>query len=481
MPSTFDHFGKFETSLRSYNNKDLKECEPHPECSRPHCSNDIPLDPRSKLSQGMPFGQMVSYGSSDTFPLHKCSSTGCDEETYSSPRKESVRLDGLADEVTRRLYSTPTRASYAKLKNVGRVLSASTINNDNASETSDDTEKSLGSTASSVDGGGGMPQLVSQLVTAVPPGSHNQSRCEGTFSPSASRRSLSARGRRNVSLQRVVKSVCKRSSSSCAAPNIKQKAARIRNGEGARLNDSFEATYYSSEAPSSPDANSSPVGTPTPRKMPLSPHNSGSSGSSSLPMHGRAIPSSPRVVRPSAAFARGNSRALKSPLLKSNSDSGVRSLRGSFRRGKCKDSTANGYDAKVATGVAKSKLFRIFSGIYGSDELMINAHMIMKNVSQEHRYLLSSFCAPVESEKVEDSEKVINGLDCKNVALMIQREMEQLNRELVCTLCNYFVNNLLLRMVSGITRDPLLNSSEMLVCLIITYWRAMQKQQPFVY
>lgn len=458
MPGAFDFFGRFETSLRTYN-KDARplplcphgvhspeecECDPHHECKRPHCSNDIPLDPLCKLSQGTPFGVPISMWS-----YHKCHSGGCDSQ-------ENIKsVSVIRNEVTERLYSTPTRSSTAKLRSgSSRYISISTIANDDLGETSDDssgaalTERSLDTTdspSSSVDCKDG-PRLVSQLITAHPPGNHNQSRKDG-ISPSSSRRSLSARGRRTTFSQRVsTGNTCKRSQSSCAAPSTKNKVQMIRNGP--RVNES-DVTTTSSEPPSSPDV--SPDNTPslTPRKM-LSPRHSGNQ-LIMLQCPSKPVGSTPRpcVFRPSAVFAGGRYKIKPAPLNKSASD-GVERLRSSFRRSKCngtavavtkKEPTKSGYNSRnkdISSPIPFSMRTRLSRVASDSrvDELLTHAHMVLETLTPEQDSSIRSHHSPLNTSCTSQdlqptAARKLSGSSYKDLASMIHRKMEEMNQALV--------------------------------------------------
>ena len=436
MPGAFDRLGRFETSLRSYNNgarplpecpNDVHspeecECRPGHEFREPHCANDIPLGPASKLTHALPIGGMTSY------TYHRCRSGGCDGTV-------------LPGEVTHRLYTTPTRSSSAKLRTTGSRFSimASTCTLENLDDIgsngssgggSDDsssvanTEKSLdlytvspaASTADCIDKDGGderpsgrSPRLVSELITAHPPGNHNQSRRDGE-SPPESRRSLSARGGRHHSGggggskpssgggSGVGGNPCKRSLSSCAAPDVKNRvplvARRVNSGGGNNDSSSGGNNNPRSRHDDRPDeelsgsvgVDGSPSSCNSNGKQKLSPRNSssGNSANGSTSTAARHSPKSvgctPRatVSRPSAAFAGfgREKRRTTSPLTRSPSDvrtksplartstetrhasplsrtstdarqqspltrvhsDGPQRVRGSFRRGKCNGS-----------------------------------------------------------------------------------------------------------------------------------------------
>ena len=454
MPGAFDYFGKFETSLRSYrkDGRPLPEC-PHGvhspeecgcdhnhECKRPHCANDIPLDPLCKLSQSTPFGVPISIWS-----YHKCHSGGCgplENSTTNSVAGSQV----ISSEVAERLYSTPTRSSSAKLKTPISNSSnyqgttnddedASLFSDDSAARSLGDNTASTASPSSSLDCKDGPPRLVAHLVTAHPPGNHNSTRKDG-ISPASSRRSLSARGRRNLSNPRAAEILsssgnpCKRSQSSCAAPSIKFKASQFRrssgrnsNSGGDRLTESSDVAT-SSEPPSSPDP-SSPDQTPliTPRKT-VSPKNSWG-GASYIPQHcpSRPVGSTPRaaVLRPSAVFAGG--RFKPAPLNKSASD-GVERLRSSMRRARCSSSGSSGASAAALAAVRRRELNSRTSSLSGSrsrggpppvsaaasaiirsrlsrvssesrvDELLTQAHMVLETFTPEQDASLRSPISP---------------------------------------------------------------------------------------
>lgn len=458
MPGAFDFFGRFETSLRTYSKDVLPqcphgvhspeecECDRHHECKRPHCSNDIPLDPLCKLSQGTPYGVPISMWS-----YHKCHSGGCDsQDTIKS-------ANVISGEVTERLYSTPTRSSTAKLRTgstSARYTSTSTIPNDDPGETSDDssgvalTERSLDTTASpssSLDCKEG-PRLVSQLITARPPGNHNQTRKDG-ISPTSSRRSLSARGRCTVFNQRIITgNSCKRSQSSCATPSIKNKVMAMRNGH--RFNESDVAT--SSEPPSSPDV--SPENTPalTPRKV-LSPRNSGNQ-SQSMHCPTRPVGSTPRaaVARPSAVFAGGLYKVKPAPLNKSASD-GVERLRLSFRRGKCNGTAAikneatkpgnvrREYTRLVIPPSIRTRLTRVASDSR-VDELLTHAHMVLETLTPEQDSSVRSHCSQETRSAPHPQPPItrkLSGGSYKDLANMIHRKMDEMNQALVSSLDSY--------------------------------------------
>ncbi|XP_047738816.1 unconventional myosin-XVIIIa-like, partial [Hyalella azteca] len=441
MPGAFDFFGRFETSLRTYN-KDARPlpecphgvhspeecgCDRHHECKKPHCANDIPLDPLCKLSQGTPFGVPVSM-----WGYHKCFSGGCDStDTIRGP-------SAISGEVTERLYSTPTRSFTAKLRSGSvSVRSVSTVAHDDLGETSDDssgaclTEKSLeestGSPSSSLDCKDGT-NFVSHIITANPPGNHNQSRNDG-ISLSPSRRSVSARGRRTVFHQRTseANNTCRRSQSSCAAPSMKPRLGFDRNG--GRLNESDVTT--SSEPPSSPDA--SPATTPalTPRQL-LSPKNNVSSAQT------RPVGSTPRaaVIRPSAVFAGGRYKVKPVPLNKSASD-GVERLRGSFRRGKC-DGVVNAKNETAPATVPlkdrqvivdpflRSHLAR-FSSDSRVDELLTQAHMVLETLTPEQDASVRSHRSPdVPGSPVLQPVRKMSGESYKDLASIICKKMEEM-------------------------------------------------------
>ncbi|KAK4326625.1 hypothetical protein Pmani_002877 [Petrolisthes manimaculis] len=264
MPSAFDLFGPFENSLRSYHNKphfrlrpcphgvhtpETCTCDPHHECTRPHCANDMPLDPLCRLTIGTPFGPMTSI--TDTTPSHKCHSNGCSSTTPTTPVKPP---SAFAVAVVDRLYSTNTHASAAKMK----AASGSSARSPDGGDASEDS-------AGGVTGGKAGLRLISQLIGDQVVGGHDRTRRDGG-SPVPTRRAQSIGVRRNMVTSPTEPNPTRRSQSSHAA---------VKSNKRGRVSESDNS---SSEMSSSPDTSPSttPATTPTatPRKY-LSPKNSG--------------------------------------------------------------------------------------------------------------------------------------------------------------------------------------------------------------
>ncbi|XP_071540833.1 unconventional myosin-XVIIIa-like [Panulirus ornatus] len=391
MPSVFDVFGPFENSLRTYRKPQWRTrpcpngihvpenctCDPNHECKRPHCANDMPLDPLCRLTIGMPFGPMTSI--TDTSPPHKCHSGGCNPPPPITPAKS---LCAFSVSVVDRLYSTPTHASAAKMKPNGSVGRPQGGGHDDNGE--DATDGNV------VGGPGGVKagsRLISQLIGERVVGNHDRTRRDGA-SPSPTRRTQSIGVRRVHSVTPSdLGYPTRRSQSSHAA--VKTAARPVpKRGRGS------ESDASSSEFSSSPDTSpgSTPVCTPasTPRKH-LSPKNS---GNQLLPIRTSTCKRSAKTpyARPSAVFCGGGGRGKikPTPLNKSASD-GMERLRSSAGLWPVKDKGASILDAgekkvlcdEVLKEQLRNKLSRVSSDSR-VDELLAQAYMALESLTPEH-------------------------------------------------------------------------------------------------
>ena len=409
MPSVFDLFSPFENSLRSYRKNNAKkslcpyglhaaaDCtckKPTHECKRPHCSNDVPLDPLCKLSNSTPDGVPMA-----AWPAHKCHSAGCEPATSSLPNKP---VPAAFTAVTDRLYAAGTRASEAKKRPTNSVFR--TLSNGSTSSGSQENEDTNGDTTAemnkinnSMNGDNGSPPLVGrklgsrliyQLIGDKAHSNHDSARRDG-FSPSPHRRSNSAGLRRSNTLNYSFSEANgRRSKSSCAASRIN------RSFRSRKRNTDSDSEMSSSEAPSSPETspNSTPSVTPssTPRKH-LSPKNSGFQlipSPMTFPVNPPGATPRQGIARPSAVFAggpcksRNHGKHLK--LNKSASD-GVERLRKAHKKqAVIPIGVTNGESQKINNipPDLHSKLSRVASDSR-VDELLAQAHMALASLIPE--------------------------------------------------------------------------------------------------
>ncbi|XP_066966279.1 unconventional myosin-XVIIIa-like isoform X3 [Macrobrachium rosenbergii] len=453
MPSPFDLFGPFENSLRTYHKPQFRTkpcpngihipenctCDPNHECRRPHCANDVPLDPLSRLTIGTPFGPMTSITESPS--THKCRSAGC-SPSPPPPTTPTKAPSAFSLAVIDRLYTTRTHASSAKMKSSvcgggGRGSSPSGRAQGMGGDTivQDYIPRDDGSSDDS--GGGGIniggkagTRLISQLIGDRAVGSHDHTRRDGA-SPSPTRRAHSIGAHRSASTTNALASChnsrnsksevrgsrkngypTRRSQSSHAAIPVK---VRLSATPGAiskhhhhhhhhphRMRTS-ESDASSSEF-SSPETSpgSTPTTTPlsTPRKV-LSPKNS---GAQLLPAKTFAAAAAAKrsaakcpYARPSAVFCGSNGRGKikPTPLNKSASDGGerfrssvgMRSVKGSERMPIFAKSVQVGCAKRIVIDdilkeEVRSKLARVSSDSR-VDELLAQAHMALESLTPE--------------------------------------------------------------------------------------------------
>ncbi|XP_050714034.1 unconventional myosin-XVIIIa-like isoform X11 [Eriocheir sinensis] len=400
MPSAFDLFGPFENSLRNYHKPrgrpcphgvhvpELCTCDPNHECQRPHCANDVPLDPLCRLTNGMPFGQMVSItDTSPSPPSHKCHSNGCGPAGSTAPTAPAKSPSTCS--VVARLYSTPTHASAAKMRSSGSA---------GRGEAGDEGPGE----------GKAGTRLISQLIGDQAVSGHDRTRRDGA-SPSPTRRAQSTGGRRAPTAPVTPPDTLplqlnppRRSQSSHAAVKTPAKAPAAK-----RLRTS-ESDASSSEMSSSPETSpaASPAATPattpsaTPRKF-LSPKNSGNqllpakaAASKGKADKGKAAPApapaQPLNGRPSAVFCGGRGPSRPLPLNKSASD-GVERQRGKagLKSAKTKGAPPPSEVHRVAQRgpgpgePPSSKLSRVSSDSR-VDELLAQAYMALESLTPEH-------------------------------------------------------------------------------------------------
>ncbi|XP_064118350.1 unconventional myosin-XVIIIa-like isoform X2 [Macrobrachium nipponense] len=452
MPSPFDLFGPFENSLRTYHKPQFRTkpcpngihipenctCDPNHECRRPHCANDVPLDPLSRLTIGTPFGPMTSITESP--PAHKCRSTGCSPSPPATPTKAPSAFS-LA--IIDRLYSTRTHASSAKMKSSvygrggggggggGRGSSPSGRAQGMGGDTivQDYIPRDDGS---SDDSGGGVinigrkagTRLISQLIGDRAVGSHDHTRRDGA-SPSPTRRAHSIGPHRSATTTTIALASChnsrsskseirgsrkngyptRRSQSSHAAIPVKMGLTAIpgaiskhhhHHHHRKRTSESDASSSEFSSPETSPG--STPTSTPlsTPRKV-LSPKNS---GAQLLPA--KTCAASKRsakcpYARPSAVFCGSNGRGKikPTPLNKSASDGverfrtsvGMRSVKGSEQMPLSAYSVEVGCAKRIViddilTEEVRSKVARVSSDSR-VDELLAQAHMALESLTPE--------------------------------------------------------------------------------------------------
>ena len=290
MPSPFDIFGPFEHSLRSYNDSGSRNricpqgihthkecsCEINNECKRPHCSNDIALDPCCKLSNGTPFG----------VPITSWPSNRCHEVPPPLPLKH---VSAFSVAITDRLYATPTHASAAKKRSgsVGRCQDE-TDDGNKINRPEIIPEKRDGN------------RFVMKLLGETCQRSNDYFRRDGISSPIPGRRSQSLNSNRSNNQEHSNK-ICRSKSTNARSCNFN------------KLPRSSESEFSFS----SPE--DSPAHTPTL----LSPKTGVPSKNN--PLRAGATPRL-AVARFSAAFAGGSSKVKKIPIRKSASD-GVEQMR----------------------------------------------------------------------------------------------------------------------------------------------------------
>ncbi|XP_070001532.1 uncharacterized protein [Penaeus vannamei] len=437
MPSAFDLFGSFENSLRTYHKPQWRfkpcphgihvpehcTCDPNHECKRPHCANDVPLDPTCRLSIGTPFGPMISITDS---PPHKCHSSGCAPSTPTTPTKSPVPFA-----VVDRLYSTRTHASAAKMKGGGA----------SHEDASDD-----GGVNGSVGGKSGS-RLISQLIGDQAFGSHDRTRRDGA-SPSPTRRAQSIGVRRAATFTPAdLSTPSRRSHSSHATVKSTARAAsKPRRGRGSESDASSE---LSSSPETSPGSTPSPTPSSTPRKH-LSPKNS---GAQLLPARTPSIKRNAKTpyARPSAVFCGGGGggrgKIKPTPLNKSASD-GVERARSSvgLRSGKGKgEGLLPAGEKKILnddllTQQLHNKLARVSSDSR-VDELLAQAYMALESLTPE-----PSAGGPVVAERAPASPhagtdalrrlaiahaRKENGKSYKDLTQILQEKIQELDNAVV--------------------------------------------------
>ncbi|MPC70703.1 hypothetical protein E2C01_064957 [Portunus trituberculatus] len=454
MPSAFDLFGPFENSLRNYHKPQWRgrpcphgihvpeqcTCDTHHECQRPHCANDVPLDPLCRLTNGMPFGPMVSITDTSS-PSHKCHSNGCGPAAATSPTSPTAPTKSPSTcSVVDRLYSTRTHASAAKMR-----PSCSTARGD------------AGDDAPSEGKAGG--RLISQLIGDQAVSGHDRTRRDGA-SPSPTRRAQSTGGWRAQASQPAPTELLpmqlnppRRSASSHAAVKTAKTAKTA-----ARRVKSSESDASSSELSSSPDTSPSstpattpaitPVSTPsvTPRKH-LSPKNS---GNQLLPAKKAAAKKAAKSTpgRPSAVFCGGRGTLRPAPLNKSASDGVERqrnkaAQRAAKARGPPplrKEQQAGQQEA--AEGQLRDRVTRVSSDSR-VDELLAQAFMALESLTPEqsgggavpHERPTS----PSSPQHAHDHLRRLaiaharkeNGKSYKDLTHILQEKMEELDEAMV--------------------------------------------------
>ena len=456
MPSAFDLFGPFENSLRNYHKPrgrpcphgvhvpEQCTCDTHRECQRPHCANDVPLDPLSRLTNGMPFGPMVSITDVPT-KTHKCHSNGCapgEANSPTSPTSPTVPTKSPSTcSVVNRLYSSRTHASAAKMRptfSAGR------------GEPGDD---------SPAEGKGGV-RLISQLIGEQAVSGHDRTRRDGA-SPSPTRRAQSTGGRRAPAAPTVPAELLpmqlnppRRSQSSHAAVKTAKTTASKRMR-------SSESDASSSEMSSSPDISpsSTPATTPattpavtpavtpsvTPRKH-LSPKNS---GNQLLPVKTSSTKKAAKSTswRPSAVFCGGGRGTTRpTPLNKSASD-GVERQRNKagLRSAKTRVPPPFSKDQKGVQqqdGYLNNKLSRVSSDSR-VDELLAQAYMALESLTPEHPgggvVTPERPNSPTSPQHAHDHLRRLaiaharkeNGKSYKDLTHILQEKMEELDEAMV--------------------------------------------------
>ncbi|XP_068248764.1 uncharacterized protein [Palaemon carinicauda] len=495
MPSAFELFGPFESSLRTYNKPQFRTkpcphgihvpenctCDPNHECKRPHCANDVPLDPLSRLTIGTPFGPMVSI--IDSPPAHKCRSRGCLPSPPSTPTKAPSAFS-LA--VIDRLYSTPTHASSAKMKSGlcgsggGRGSSPSGSAQGMGGDTIVQDYIPRDDGFSDDSGGGSITigrkpgtRLISQLIGDRAVGSHDRTRRDGA-SPSPTRRAHSIGVRRSASTTQASTSCHnsrhsnnyafekqknnyppRRSQSSHAAIPVKMTITKPRGAiyKHHRIRTS-ESDASSSEFSSSPETSpgSTPATTPvsTPRKV-LSPKNS---GAQLLPDKKCAKHPDPR---PSAILCgkSGRDKFRPTPHNKSASDGAKRLLSNigrSSSKGRDKmppfGKVMEAVDAKrllvddMLTEELCNKLDRVSSDSR-VDELLAEAYMALGSLVPEPQNCVAPIvvdrtavsCPPPPPPPAQDSLRRLafvharkeNGKSYKDLTQILQEKIEELD------------------------------------------------------
>nr|XP_045601371.1 unconventional myosin-XVIIIa-like isoform X13 [Procambarus clarkii] len=443
MPSAFDLFGPFENSLRIYHKPQWRlrpcphgihvpencTCDPVHECKRPHCANDMPLDPLCRLTIGTPFGPMTSIVDSPS--AHKCHSSGCSQSPPTTPTRAP---SAFSVAVVDRLYSTRTHASAAKMKGGG--TGGRSPGHDNAGE--DAPDEVVGGMARKTGS-----RLISQLISEQAVSGHDRTRRDGV---------LLSPARRTHSIRRVPTTLpsdlaypTRRSQSSHAA-------IKTVNSTLSKRGRVSESDASSSELSSSPETSpgTTPATTPvsTPRKT-LSPKNSGNELLSMKTSTCKRTAKSP-YARPSAVFCGGGGgmrgKIKPAPLNKSASD-GMERLRSSAGlrpvKGKLTDFLVNGDKKELCEEVLneqlRSKLSRVSSDSR-VDELLAQAYMALESLIPEQTNqvpLVSSerLATTPPSQPPHDSLRRLaiaharkeNGKSYKDLTQILQEKIEELD------------------------------------------------------
>lgn len=454
MPSAFDLFGPFENSLRSYHKPQWRRpcphgvhvpehctCDTHHECQRPHCANDVPLDPLCRLTNGMPFGPMVSITDDVPSPTHKCHSNGCGPAGASSPTSPTAPTKSPSTcSVVDRLYSTRTHASAAKMR-----PSCSAGRGDPGDEGSGDGKAGA--------------RLISQLIGDQAVSGHDRTRRDGA-SPSPTRRAQSTGGRRAPAAPSAPTDLLpmqlnppRRSQSSHAAVKTAKTTASKRMRTSESDASSSEMSSSPETSPSSTPATTpavTPAVTPsvTPRKH-LSPKNSGNQLLPAKTVANKKSAKSPGG-RPSAVFCGGGRVMMRPvPLNKSASD-GVERQRSKagLRPAKAKWSPPQSKEQKgdqreAASGVPfTDKLSRVSSDSR-VDELLAQAFMALESLTPEHPgggvLPPERPASPSSPQHAHDHLRRLaiaharkeNGKSYKDLTHILQEKMEELDEAMV--------------------------------------------------
>ncbi|KAK8732449.1 hypothetical protein OTU49_007101, partial [Cherax quadricarinatus] len=429
MPSAFDLFGPFENSLRTYHKPQWRlrpcpygihvpescTCEPTHECKRPHCANDMPLDPLSRLTIGTPFGPMTSIVDSPS--SHKCRSNGCSQSPPTTPTRAP---SAFSVAVVDRLYSTPTHASAAKMKCVGRSQSHDAAGDDPPDDT---VGGHVGRKAGS--------RLISQLISDQVLGSHDRTRRDGA---SPTRRTQGIR-RVPTNFPSDLAYPTRRSQSSHAA-------VKTVNSHFSKRSRVSESDASSSELSSSPETSpgttpvTTPVTTPlsTPRKL-LSPQNNINQVFHMKTSTWKRVAKSPSA-RASAVFCGGitKGKMKPTPLNKSASDgiellrtnAGLRQVKGIGVLGDgdkkilCEDLLREPVSGKVSRVSSDSRV----------DELLAQAYMALESLIPEHNNGASLVpCQPQHDSlrrlAIAHARKE-NGKSYKDLTQILQEKIEEL-------------------------------------------------------